>query len=242
MKIVIRENIPAYLETLRGWLRETRDEPLESMDGFFAARLDGYEAHMAVWDKAYDRVAALLPEGCGPLLDLGCGTGLELDRVFARWPELAVTGVDLCAAMLEKLHEKHAGRALTLRCEDYLQAGLGAREYGAVISVESLHHFTPAQKEGLYRRIHSALRPGGVFLEADYIACCAQEEVLLRAECARRRARDGVPEAQFVHFDTPLTLEHELELLQSAGFCRCEAVDCIAGATLIRAEKMAAVV
>ena len=54
-------------------------------------------------------MAALLPEGCGPLLDLGCGTGLELDRVFARWPELAVTGVDLCAAMLEKLREKQAG-------------------------------------------------------------------------------------------------------------------------------------
>ena len=115
-------------------------------------------------------MAALLPEGCGPLLDLGCGTGLELDRVFARWPELAVTGVDLCAAMLEKLREKHAGRALTLRCKDYLTAGLGAREYGAVISVESLHHFTPAQKGGLYRRIHGALRPGGVFLEAQNVS------------------------------------------------------------------------
>lgn len=42
--------------------------------------------HTAVW-------AELTPGDCGPLLDLGCGTGLELDRIFARWPELAVTGV-----------------------------------------------------------------------------------------------------------------------------------------------------
>lgn len=239
MKLVIRENVPRYLEELRAWLRETRDEPLERMDGFFAARLEGYEAHMAVWDKAYDRAAALLPEECGPLLDLGCGTGLELDRVFARWPELPVTGVDLCAAMLERLRAKHAGRRLTLVCADYLATDLGREKYGAALSVESLHHFTPAQKRGLYRRVYNALRPGGLFLEADYIACCGEEEALLRAECARRRARDGVPDGQFVHFDTPLTLEHELALLREAGFSRCEAVDCVAGATILRAEREA---
>ena len=58
---------------------------------------------------------------------------------------------------------------------------LGAEQYGAVVSVESLHHFTPEQKLGLYKKIHAALRPGGFFLEADYIACCEEEETLLRA-------------------------------------------------------------
>lgn len=234
---LIRENIPAYLAELKQWLDETKDVPLEDMDGFFTVRLEGYEEHMAVWNEAYDRAAALLPEGCGPLLDLGCGTGLELDRIFARWPELCVTGIDLCAAMLEKLRAKHAGRRLTLQCADYLTAGLGEAQYGTVLSVQSLHHFTPAQKGALYRRICRALRPGGLFLEVDYIACCDEEETLLRAECARRRARDGIPAEQFVHFDTPLTLPHELRLLQEAGFSACEAVDCIAGATFVRAVK-----
>ena len=234
---IIRENIPAYLAELKQWLDETKDVPLEDMDGFFAARIEGYEEHMAVWDKAYDRAAALLPEGCGPLLDLGCGTGLELDRIFARWPELSVTGIDLCAAMLEKLRAKHAGRSLTLLCADYMEAGLGEAQYGAVVSVQSLHHFTPAQKGALYRRIYHALRPGGVFLNVDYIACCDEEETLLRAECARRRARDGIPAEQFVHFDTPLTLPHELALLQEADFSTCEAVNCIAGATIVRGMK-----
>ena len=68
---------------------------------------------------------------------------------------------------------------------------LGAEQYGAVVSVESLHHFTPEQKLELYKKIHAALRPGGFFLEADYIACCEEEETLLRAESARRRARTG---------------------------------------------------
>ena len=182
MELTIRADVSAHMREL---------EPAEDMNGFFAARVDTYEAHMSVWDKAYGRVAELTPGDCGPLLDLGCGTGLELDRIFARWPELAVTGVDLCAAMLEKLRAKHAGRRLELRCADYLAMDLGAEQYGAVVSVESLHHFTPEQKLELYKKIHAALRPGGFFLEADYIACCEEEETLLRAESARRRADAG---------------------------------------------------
>ena len=82
-----------------------------------------------------------------------------------------------------------------------------------------------------------ALRPGGFFLEADYIACCEEEETLLRAESARRRARANIPADVFIHFDTPLTLEHELALLRAAGFSYCEAVDSIAGATFLRGRK-----
>lgn len=80
-------------------------------------------------------------------------------------------------------------------------------------------------------------RPGGFFLEADYIACCEEEETLLRAESARRRARANIPADVFIHFDTPLTLEHELALLRAAGFSYCEAVDSIAGATFLRGRK-----
>ena len=199
MELTIRADVSTHMRELKQWLAQTRDEPAEDMNGFFAARVDTYEAHMSVWDKAYGRVAELTPGDCGPLLDLGCGTGLELDRIFARWPELAVTGVDLCAAMLEKLRAKHAGRRLELRCADYLAMDLGAEQYGAVVSVESLHHFTPEQKLELYKKIHAALRPGGFFLEADYIACCEEEETLLRAESARRRARANIPADVFIH-------------------------------------------
>ena len=229
MELTIRADVSTHMRELKQWLAQTRDEPAEDMNGFFAARVDTYEAHMSVWDKAYGRVAELTPGGCG--------TGLELDRIFARWPELAVTGVDLCAAMLEKLRAKHAGRRLELRCADYLAMDLGAEQYGAVVSVESLHHFTPEQKLELYKKIHAALRPGGFFLEADYIACCEEEETLLRAESARRRARANIPADVFIHFDTPLTLEHELALLRAAGFSCCEAVDSIAGATFLRGRK-----
>lgn len=233
----IREDIPAHMAALWRWLEQTRDEPLEDMDGFFAARIGTYEEHMAGWAGAYEKLPSFLPADCGAVLDLGCGTGLELDALFRRFPALSVTGIDCCAAMLEKLREKYAGCTLTLRCADYLTAEFGTACFDAVISVESLHHFTPAQKAPLFRRIWRALRPGGLFVEADYIACCEEEETLLRGECDRRRAAQGVWPDRFVHFDTPLTLAHELSLLREAGFSVCDAPDSVAGATFVRGQK-----
>ena len=237
MALVIREDIPAHMADLRAWLDETRGTPLEEMRDFFTARIDGYEEHMSPWAKAYEVAAEMLPEDCAPLLDLGCGTGLELDAVFCRFPALPVTGIDCCETMLSKLREKHAARALTLRCEDYLTADLGGELYGAALSVESLHHFTPAQKALLYRAIFRALRPGGVFLNVDYLACCDEEETVLRAECDRRRAAQGIAPGQFVHFDTPLTVPHERAILHQAGFTRIDTPACIAGATFVLAKK-----
>ena len=72
-------------------------EYLEKMDDFFAARLDGYDEHMlndvVGCKEGYSIVAAHSPSGTKNLLDLGCGTGLELEPIFARFPALSVAAV-----------------------------------------------------------------------------------------------------------------------------------------------------
>ena len=65
----------------------------------------------------------------GVATDLGCGTGLELDRIFERFPDLAVTGIDLSPDMLERLARKHEGKRLTLICADYFGCDLGDRAF-----------------------------------------------------------------------------------------------------------------
>ncbi len=50
---IIRENRPQYMAGLKAWLARTESIPLEDMEGFFAARVDGYEAHMQIWRDAY---------------------------------------------------------------------------------------------------------------------------------------------------------------------------------------------
>ncbi len=233
----MRENKEQYMKELREWLEETADTSLEEMAEFFKNRLDGYEEHMSVWKDAYIRMAEYVNPQTTELLDLGCGTGLELDRIWERYPELAVTGIDLSEAMLAKLAEKHPDKPLTLVCADYFQYPFEEKTYDMILSVESLHHFKPEKKLTLFEKIYQALPVGGMFLEADYLACCEEEEELLFGECARRRAAAQIPEEQFVHFDTPLTLEHELELLHKAGFGQAELLEDVCGASFVCAVK-----
>ena len=232
--MVIREDVPTYMTELKRWLEQTRNEPLESMGDFFAARLDGYEAHMQLWSAAYRRMAQLVDADARTLLDLGCGTGLELDELLRLHPDLAVKGVDLSPNMLSRLKQKHP-QVQTVQA-DYFAYDFGVERYDAIVSFETLHHFTADAKRALFAKLLRALKPGRAYLQADYIACCDEEELLLQRACEERRARDGVPPERFVHFDTPLTLAHELALLRDVGF-HAEAVECIAGACFILAQK-----
>lgn len=204
--------------SIKQWLKSTEDEPLETMSGFFDRRVDSYEDHMRPWRAYYRWLGELIPTQAETLLDLGCGTGLELDEIFRLHPDIRVTGIDLAPGMLARLREKHPERKLTLTVGDYLTVPLAPCAFDVAVAFETLHHFPPETKLGLFRRIFAALRPGGMLLEGDYIAESDEMETYLFQELARRRARQHVPEGTFVHFDTPLTLAHELSLLSQAGF------------------------
>ena len=75
---------------------------LETMSGFFTARTEMYDEHMLTevegCKEGYKKMASLLPEDCETLLDLGCGTGLELEAIYSLFPRLKVTGIDLTKA------------------------------------------------------------------------------------------------------------------------------------------------
>ncbi len=74
-------------------------------------------------------------------------------------------------------------------------------------------------------------------MQAEYVACCAEEETLLKSAFEWKRAHDGVPAGCFVHFDVPLTLERELALLRGAGFADVHSPGCINGACILSARK-----
>lgn len=202
------------------------DPMLEEMSVFFTARLEGYDPHMLAnvegCKEAYPLLASLLPPESSRLLDLGCGTGLELDFIFQRFPAMQVTGIDLTEPMLEALRGKHPDKQLRLICGDYFSTDLGKGIFDCAVSVESLHHFAKERKLALYRRLFDALAPGGCYLECDYMVETQAEEDFFFAECARLRKAQGIPEETFIHYDTPCTVENQLTLLRRAGFSRVE--------------------
>lgn len=218
---------------------KSQNKPLEKMADFFNARIDDYEQHMLRegFDRVYERFAELIPAGTHKILDLGCGTGLELDCIFKRLPHISVTGIDMAQAMLDKLKRKHPDKDLTLVCNDYFQTDLGKSLYDIVISNNTLHHFTRDQKIGLYKRINEALNPGGVYLENDYMAKDKAEADAFYAEWVRVRQEQGIPDGEFYHFDIPFTVETQLDLLKQAGFSSTELVFRYRSDAVIRAYK-----
>lgn len=191
---------------------------LEPMAQFFNSRADIYDevhtSHIDGGRESKDIVAGLLPEDTESILDLGVGTGLELEAVYARFPNAQVTGVDMAEDMLQKLRERFPGRGMELIRGNYLDMDFGAARFDAVISVMSLHHLAPKQKVILFQRARKCLTPGGVFLNCDYYARSRAYELRRRGLLWLLR---GLPGS--VHFDIPLTARHEMNIMRSSGFC-----------------------
>lgn len=214
---------------------------LETMDAFFTARLEGYDEHMleAVEGcrEGYEAMAARIPAGTHTLLDLGCGTGLELDAIFRRLPDLSVTGIDLTASMLGRLREKHPDKDLTLICGDYFQTDFGLSRYDCAVSFETMHHFRPADKLGLYKRLCAAIKDGGMYLECDYMVGTQIEEDHHFAVYEQLRRAEQIPEGVFCHYDTPCTVERQISLLLEAGFSSVEKVFSLGNTVMLAAKK-----
>lgn len=215
---------------------------LEKMADFFAARLDGYEEHMLTCiegaRKFYPFTARQLPlDEAAHILDLGCGTGLELTYYFAAYPHARVTGIDLSGEMLAALRKKFPDRELTLIQGSYFDLPLGKSVYDAAVSVESLHHFTQTEKTALYQRICAALKPDGYFILTDYFAPTAADEASFRQELTRLRVAEGISDGEFYHYDTPLTVAHETEALLDGGFSSVEVLGRWGATYCLKANK-----
>ena len=65
---------------------------LERMEDFFARRVEEYDEHMLQevegCEEGYRQMATLVPGNTLNLLDLGCGTGLELQAIWEKKPIL----------------------------------------------------------------------------------------------------------------------------------------------------------
>jgi len=193
----------------------------EEMGAFFDARATGYEDHMRnnvdAFEAFYAAAIDAIPTRSSRLrvLDLGVGTGLELDRLFARYPEAQVTAMDLSEGMLSVLRAKPRPwqSRLALIHDSFLTGDFPSTSYDVVLSVMALHHWTPEIKAALYRRIRSSLVSDGTFVNADYIESKAASD--LRLDTFRSMGIDASHER---HIDLPLPPDHEKQLLLDAGF------------------------
>ena len=195
---------------------------IEKMDDFFTKRIDDYEDrmlnHVEGCREGYKKIAEFIPDDCKNLLDLGCGTGLELKHIFEKFPKLHVTGIDYTQAMLDKLCKNYPQKNIELVCGDYFKVDFGKEKYDCAISFQTLHHFSHDSKIALYKKIRNALKDGGCYIECDYVAKDLAEEKFLFAKSKRIRDEENISSEVLMHWDTPCCAETQLRLFAEAGF------------------------
>ncbi|HZZ07049.1 MAG TPA: class I SAM-dependent methyltransferase [Candidatus Binataceae bacterium] len=190
-------------------------------DAFYTSALD------VIGDWAHGRMPAALE-----VLDLGAGTGLFSAMVMAWLPRVRLHLIDASDAMLAEARRRFAGVAapnVSFEVRDYSEGNLGG-QWDLVISALSIHHVEDGAKRSLFKRVFEALRPGGLFVNAEQVlgptpAAEARyrrlwDEQALSSGVDRREYERAVE--RMLH-DRCAPLGVQLEWMRAAGFAE---IDC----------------
>ena len=120
--------------------------------------------------------------------------------------------------MLKRLEERHISNNITIVNECFFDYDFGF-DVDAVISTQALHHFEPKDKFTLYKKVYDCLNNGGIFVNEDYFA--------IDEDLEKQGFEDykNLVRGEGKHYDTPLTIDHEIEILKEVGFSevdKCE--------------------
>lgn len=177
---------------------------------FFNRKIDEYDDTHAKFMETKKELEKNLPKDSKHILDLGVGTGLELIEIFKKHPDIKVTAIDISENMLERLKEREFSKNINIICGNFFEVDFG-NGYDAVISTSALHHFLKKDKLVLYRKIYDSLKDGGEFINSDKIVETDEEE-----EAAIKDYNENINVRP--HIDTPLSIDHEVEVLEEVGF------------------------
>lgn len=193
-----------------------------------AATYDAARARLIpCYDQFYSTAVELLPfepDASIRVLDLGAGTGLLAAWVRREFPNAALSLLDFSEAMLNQARERLGNHSVEYVLGDYTSGALDG-PFDAIVSALSIHHLEHPEKQKLFRRIHQALHPGGVFVNAEQVAgptpeLSARYHHLCLAEARRLGATEQmIADAEMrMREDRCASVEEQLEWMREAGF------------------------
>ena len=115
-----------------------------------------------------EKAAAVAPR---LVLDMAAGHGMFGIAVARRCPEARIVAQDWAGVLKfasQNADEAGIGDRYSQLPGDAFTVDLGSG-YDAILLTNLLHHFSAAQCEALLRRLHAALRPGGVLLTLEFV-------------------------------------------------------------------------
>jgi tRNA (cmo5U34)-methyltransferase len=201
----------------------------------FDADAGGYdrERRMLIpcFDGFYGNAMEVIRDWSGPaqarVVDLGAGTGLFSAMIAEALPSATIQLLDLSPDMLAQATARFAGNAngrIEARVFDLASDNLEG-PWDLVISALAIHHLGDEDKKALFRRIYSALAPGGLFVNAEQVLGSTPEidERYVRRWHESIRAAgasdESVARAEArMTFDQSSSVADQLSWMRDAGF------------------------
>lgn len=175
-------------------------------------------------DEFYDEIENALNKckNKASILVLGCGSGLEIERI--KFP-CNVLGIDISEKMLDVLRKKKLYKDVKLNtlCGSFLDLNFENNSYDIVLSCYAMHHFNSEQKLNIYNKIYASLKNDGVFINGDTIASSKEVEKQSMEKAEKIYKDNNLPFAS-MHIDVPFCWEHEKEVLKKAKFFEIELI------------------
>src|ERR1700761_4218391 len=118
----------------------------------------------------YAAALELIPPDATRIVELGAGSGLFSAMLRAAFPDAHLTLIDFSENMVALARQRlGSDPAITFSLADYTTEPLPPHS-DAIVSSLSIHHLEDERKRALLDPIFTALRPGGLFINADHIA------------------------------------------------------------------------
>lgn len=183
------------------------------------------------FDAFYGNALEVIRDWGGPprprVVDLGAGTGLFSSLVAGVLPDAQFLLLDLSLEMLAQTSQRFDGidgRRIQTALFDLADGDLGG-PWDLVMSALAIHHLTDEQKRSLFERIYRALRPGGLFINAEQVLgpSTDTEARNMRRWHAEIRAAGATEESiaraeERMRFDRSVPVETQLQWMRDAGF------------------------
>lgn len=210
------------------------------IDDAFNKSVDYYDTWIRKALPCYDELFSVATD-CIPfafereldVLDLGAGTGLFSWLILQSYPNARFTLVDIADKMLAIAKKRFADseRQFSFITGDYRKV-LPKSPSDLIISSLSMHHLNDDEKQQLFKKIYTNLKPGGAFINVDQIKAPSDYfHELYWSTWLKKVRQTGASEQQIQEsiqrrkeFDKDSTLEDQLNWLRNAGF---ERVDCL---------------
>lgn len=204
--------------------------PDMSVAAHLGIRTGEYDQQILTFIPYYDEILDAAAAGLEALerpakvvLDLGTGSGALAARCLTRLRGARVIGIDSDPAMLA-MAEQRIGRKLSVVVGNFESTDFPSCD--VVTASFSLHHIaTPATKRRVFEKAFAALRPGGVFVDADSVTnasprLAARDYDEWRRHLASVHGAAGARKflRAWAGEDTYFPLDVEVSLMREAGF------------------------